>query len=87
MTQKRKQVRSKRENYKDLIFRGWDDNKSRPWLEDFVAFLRERDRKTIVSSLSCISMIIACLMISSPAVLITVVVTSAVFGLLIVLFG
>jgi hypothetical protein len=84
MTQPKKTVRCRRENYEDLDFAGW----SNPgWVESVVTYLRERDRGTAIGSLTLAVIGVACCTVSSPAVLTTVVSIAAAFAALVLLLG
>jgi len=84
MTQAKKTVRHRKENYGDLDFAGWS---KLGWIDSVVTYLRERDRATAIGSITLTVIGLACCTVGSPAVLVTVVSIAAAFAALVVLIG
>lgn len=82
MTQPKKSVRKRKENYGDLDFAGWSQA---GWVESVVTYLGERDRGTAIGSLTLAVVGVACCTVSSPIVLTTVVSITAGFATLVLL--
>jgi len=84
MTQPKKTVRNRKEKYGDLHFAGWSKS---GWIDSVVNYLKGCDRITAIGSLTLAVIGVACCMVSSPAVLTTVVSITTAFAALVLLLG